>query len=209
MPRGAEPESCLRSRATAWGRAAKCQVNGLRKTTYQSSQTSFLVSLFRLYSFLISSIKSRVYFTYSIYRFSICFHGLCHFYFFFFSSFLADDEMIDHLDLEEFASLDEMIGEVLVFDGWHHIPAGMVMDHDNLNGQLVDRHAEGFSGLDVHHVGGAQSDQLDIEYLVCLIQTHHPKVFLSLPDFVLSAENLAHDRIDVLRTLYGDFLLLI
>jgi len=53
-----------------------------------------------------------------------------------------------------------------------------------------------------------QRDQLDIEDLVRLIQTHHPEVFLTLTDFILSAENLTHDRINILRTLYGDFLLL-
>ena len=82
------------------------------------------------------------------------------------------------------------------------------MDHDDLNGQLVDRHAEGFSGLDVRHVGGTQGNQLDIEDFVRLVQAYHSKVFLTLSDFVLSTENLAHDRTDVLRTLYGDFLLL-
>jgi len=47
-----------------------------------------------------------------------------------------------------------------------------------------------------------------VEDLACLIQTHHPEVFLTLTDFILSTENLAHDRIDVFRTVYGDFLLL-
>ncbi len=47
-----------------------------------------------------------------------------------------------------------------------------------------------------------------IEDLVRLIQTHYPEVFLTLTDFILSPENLAHDQINVFRTIYGDFLLL-
>nr|WP_256091530.1 hypothetical protein [Candidatus Thiosymbion oneisti] len=30
--------------------------------------------------------------------------------------FVADDQMIDHFDLEEFARLNKMIGEILIFD---------------------------------------------------------------------------------------------
>jgi len=45
--------------------------------------------------------------------------------------------------------------------------------------------------------------------LVRLIQTNYPKVFLTLPDFIFSAENLMHDRINIFRTVYGDFLLLV
>jgi len=47
-----------------------------------------------------------------------------------------------------------------------------------------------------------------IKDFVRLIQTHHPEVFLTLTDFILSTEDLAHDQINVLRTVYGDFLLL-
>jgi len=39
---------------------------------------------------------------------------------------ITDDEMVDHFDFEEFARLNEMIGQILVIFGRCHIPTGMV-----------------------------------------------------------------------------------
>lgn len=74
---------------------------------------------------------------------------------------ITDNEMIDHLDFEELSSLNKMIGKILIVRARYHIPTGMVMDHDYPNRQLVNCHAEGFSGFDIGHVRSTQSDQFD------------------------------------------------
>jgi hypothetical protein len=59
-----------------------------------------------------------------------------------------DDDMVMHLDLEMFRSLDQVAGQVDVLPARRRIAARMVVDDDDRGGVEIERAAQHFADMD-------------------------------------------------------------
>ncbi len=106
----------------------------------------------------------------------------------------ADNEMIDHRDVQEQTDLVHPVSNVFVFQRRLQFTAGVVVDHDNLDGPLLERKAEYLGRIDSGVLRVPQADQLYEQDPVAVRQADDPEVLFAPADLVLSQQDLLHDQ---------------
>lgn len=122
-------------------------------------------------------------------------------------SFFGDDEVVEYVDVDDFAYFNDAVGKGAVCRGGREVAAGVVVYEYELEGEFVNGHAEHIGWVGGYAVLAAEADEFYKENLIGIVEAHYPKVFLAAAEFIFAAEYLLHGGGDAVGAGDGGFFL--